>query len=87
MPTIPKAPTPIATDLPIPKKRSLGVAAGQLFEKLKRLDEEERLELDNAPHSIRERYATKRAKLVATAGSNVTDLVSRMREPAPEKPE
>ncbi len=62
------------------KKRSTGVAAGQLFEKLRRLDAEEEQDLANAPAVIKRRYTERRGKLMADAGIEVADLATRMRE-------
>lgn len=56
-----------------------GVKAGQLFEKLTKLDADERAELANAPQSIRARFEEKRQKLISGADPAVRLLVERMR--------
>jgi phage-related protein len=62
------------------KTTTLGVRAGQVFERLSKLDREESAELANAPLSIRRRFEARRAKTLAKAGPDVAELVKRMRE-------
>lgn len=58
-----------------------GVKAGQIFERLVALDEEEQAELAASPADIRRRFEERRTKLLAQAEPGVRVLVERMRAP------
>lgn len=69
----------MATNEPKKHKSSAAVRAGQLFDKLQRLDAEEAAEIAEAPESIRERYSERRAKLFDAADPEVQELCAAMR--------
>jgi hypothetical protein len=73
-----KDPTPINTSVAPPKKVSTGVLAGRLYERLKALSAEEDAEIQNAPASIRARFAEKRKKALAAASPEVARLAAQM---------
>jgi hypothetical protein len=58
-----------------------GVKAGQLFEKLQLLDEEELAELAASPADIRAKYDAKKAKLLGEVSDDVRKLVEKLRAP------
>lgn len=63
-------------------KSSAAVRAGQLFDKLQRLDAEEADEIANAPTSIKLRYDMKRQELFDSADMEVRVLCQGLREAA-----
>lgn len=66
-------------DPPTQTKRttSAGVLCGRLYDRIKLLNSEEDAELKNAPSSIRERFAKKRADLLEKASPEVAATVAK----------
>ena len=58
-----------------------GVKAGQLFEKLVALDEEEQAELAASPSDIRAKFEQRRSRALAEASDDVRKLVDKLRAP------
>jgi len=80
-PTTPEPPKKSASE----KKVSTGVLAGRLYERLKKLKDEEAEEIRTAPESIKARYAEKRGKMLSAAPAVVASIALRMIDPADER--
>jgi len=81
-----RQPDTIETSTPAKPKRERGtttdgVRAGQLFERLQALDEEEQAEIAASPADIRAKFESRRAKLLAEASDDVRKLVEKLRAP------